>query len=96
MQGPFGHFLCALFYPMHPVAHAVFGLLTSAYAIFAHDGRWDLNTHLAHHHFIDVNYGLYWGFWDYVFGTRYNKAKHGEYKPTWERPDKGESLLKSI
>ncbi|KAL4432996.1 hypothetical protein ABPG74_005369 [Tetrahymena malaccensis] len=96
VQGPFGHFMCTLFYPMHPVAHSVFGLLTSFYAIFAHDGRWDPNFHIAHHHYNDVNFGLYWGFWDKIFGTRYNPTKHGVYKPTWERNDQGLSLLKNI
>ena len=105
VQGPMGHHLITLFVPMHPVAHALFGFLTSVYAIGAHDGMrafascknaarasndqvvrsrcrartgrmFDWNDHVKHHSHKHVNYGLYWGFWDYICGTRYNSAVH--------------------
>ena len=34
-----GHFMVTFFFPVHPVAHAVFGLLSSVFAIAAHDGQ---------------------------------------------------------
>jgi len=82
IQGPIGHFLPTVFFPMHPVALAVFGFLSSLFAIVAHDGRaGDVNSHYNHHckgngrrnHF---NYGLYWPFWDVVMGTRYIPGVH--------------------
>jgi lathosterol oxidase len=72
LQGPMGHHFAAMVYPIHPVAHALFGFLTSIYAIAAHDGRaGDLNDHCKHHTHKHVNFGLYWGLWDYICGTRY-------------------------
>jgi len=73
IQGPCGHFLSTAFYPMHPVALSVLGFLTSTFALLAHDGQWDPNQHMKHHFYSDCNFGLYWGFWDYVFGVRYDK-----------------------
>jgi len=82
MQGPMGHYLVGLFYPIHPVAYAVFGFLTSIYAIAAHDGRqWDFNDHCKHHTHKHVNFGLYWGVCDFIFGTRYKAAQ----SKLWER-----------
>ena len=47
LQGPAGHFMVTLFFPMHPVAHSLFGLLSSIFAIAAHDGReWDFNSYV--------------------------------------------------
>eukprot|EP00742_Colponemidia_sp_Colp-10_P000892 GILJ01000969.1.p1 GENE.GILJ01000969.1~~GILJ01000969.1.p1 ORF type:complete len:280 (+),score=23.11 GILJ01000969.1:35-874(+) len=82
LQGPFGHHLATIFVPIHPVAMAVYGFLTAVYAIAAHDGRsLDLNGHMKHHTHKHVNYGLYWGFWDYVCGTRYTPKQ----TPVWTR-----------
>jgi len=76
-QGPMGHYMVCLLTPMHPVIHSLFGFLTSMYAIAAHDGRaGDLNDHTKHHHYKSCNYGLYWGFWDWVCGTRYDPKKY--------------------
>jgi len=73
LQGPFPHFLTFTFHPLHPVSASVFGFLTSVFAIAAHDGRsLDLNDHCKHHHFKHCNYGLYWGLWDYLMGTRFS------------------------
>lgn len=87
LQGPVGHVLTTLVYPMHPVAVNAFGFLTSIYALLAHDGRiLDLNSHMKHHHYKSCNYGLYWGFWDYLFDTRYSRKKFPElYIPSWLR-----------
>lgn len=77
LQGPMGHYFCALVFPMHPVAHAVFGFLTSLYAIAAHDGRaWDLSGHTQHHHHKDLNFGLY-GCWDCVCNSRFSPGYNG-------------------
>lgn len=40
-----GHFLCTMFYPIHPVTAIALGFGTSIYALLAHDGRGDLNDH---------------------------------------------------
>jgi len=72
-QGPMPHHFAACLIPIHPVSHALFGFLTSIYAIAAHDGRWlDLNNHNTHHTYKNVNFGLYWGLWDHICGTRYH------------------------
>jgi lathosterol oxidase len=77
VQGPMGHNLIFALVPMHPIVGQIFGFLTSVYAIGAHDGRmFDFNNHIKHHHYVSVNYGLYWGFWDYVFGTRWSDGKY--------------------
>jgi len=77
LQGPMGHHMVTLLVPMHPVSHALFGFLTSVYAIAAHDGRqFDLNDHVKHHHYTSCNFGLYWGLWDYICGTRYSSKKY--------------------
>ncbi|EDQ85117.1 uncharacterized protein MONBRDRAFT_39006 [Monosiga brevicollis MX1] len=76
VQGPFGHYLPTLFFPIHPLAHALFGFLSSIFAVAAHDGRtWDLNNHYYHHcagkgRRNSFNYSLYWPLWDAVFNTR--------------------------
>ena len=87
IQGPLGHFLPALIYPMHPVAITLFGFLTSNYALLAHDGRTlDLNDHVKHHHYHHCNFALYWGLWDYICDTRYNTKRFPKrYIPSWER-----------
>ena len=87
IQGPIGHILPSLVYPMHPVAATVFGFLTSCYAILAHDGRaLDLNDHYKHHNYHNCNFDLYWGLWDYICDTRYNTTKFPKkYIPSWER-----------
>lgn len=89
IQGPMGHFMPTLFFPMHPVAMSVFGFLTSNYAILAHDSRaLDLNDHVKHHHYHHCNFGLYWGLWDYICGTRYSKEKFPKvYIPSWQREE---------
>lgn len=81
--GPMGHQLSTVLFPVHPVSLAVYGFLTSIYAIAAHgriflslimilDGRsMDLNDHIKHHHYKNCNFALYWGLWDYICGTRY-------------------------
>jgi len=53
--------------------------------VIGHDGRaLDLNDHMRHHQYRTCNFALYWGFWDYVFGTRYSKEKYPvEYVPSW-------------
>lgn len=72
VQGPMGHGLIYALVPMHPLAGQLFGFLTATYALGAHDGRWfDWNNHIKHHHYVNVNFGLYWGFWDYICGTRW-------------------------
>jgi len=72
-QGPIGHYMTEFLIPIHPVSLALFGFLTAVYAIAAHDGRaGDFNSHRRHHSHKDCNFGLYWGFWDWVCGTRYN------------------------
>jgi len=74
-----GHFVTTLVFPMHPVAISIFGYLTSLYALLAHDARiLDLNDHIKHHHYKSCNYGLYWGLWDYICGTRYSRSKFPE------------------
>jgi lathosterol oxidase len=76
LQGPLGHFCPTLVFPVHPVAHAAFGFLSSVFAVAAHDGRtWDLNNHYYHHcagqgRRNSFNYSLYWPLWDNVFNTR--------------------------
>lgn len=72
---------------MHPVVSSIYGYLTGIYALLAHDGRiLDLNDHIKHHYYKSCNYGLYWGFWDYIMDTRYNKKKFPvEYIPSWIR-----------
>ncbi|KJE94020.1 sterol desaturase [Capsaspora owczarzaki ATCC 30864] len=77
LQGPVPHFLTFVFMPMHPLTASVLGFFTSIYAIAAHDGRrFDLNDHVKHHHYKNVNFGLYWGLWDYICGTRWSKQGH--------------------
>ncbi len=77
IQGPIGHALISFLVPMHPIAGQIFGFSTSVYAIAAHDGRsLDLNDHIKHHDYECVNYGLYWGFWDYICGTRWAEGKY--------------------
>jgi sterol desaturase/sphingolipid hydroxylase (fatty acid hydroxylase superfamily) len=84
LQGPVGHFLCAIFFPMHPVLHAVLGFLSSAWAIAAHDGRaLDLNSHYFHHskgrgRHVYFNLGFVTPFWDQICGTRWS-----EDHPSW-------------
>lgn len=87
LQGPMGHFLPTVIYPMHPVAISIFGFLSSIYALFAHDGRaMDLNDHVKHHHYRKCNFALYWALWDYICDTRYNTKKFPDrYIPSWER-----------
>jgi len=80
-QGPMGHHFTSLVYPMHPVVMAVCGFLTSIYANAAHDGRsLDLNDHCKHHTHKHVNFGLYWGVWDFICGTRYDPKKTAAWK----------------
>jgi len=79
LQGPMGHYFITLLFPLHPVVHAVFGFLTSLYAIAAHDARsLDLNDHVKHHHYKSCNFALYWAFWDYVCLTRFCHMKYPE------------------
>jgi lathosterol oxidase len=93
-QGPMGHYAVSLLFPMHPVVMAVMGLGTSIWAICAHDGRaGDLNSHTRHHTHKHVNFGLYWGFWDWVCGTRYQEKKTPTYTAVKEL--KGEDLMKT-
>lgn len=89
MQGPIGHYMCTLIFPMHPVAHAVFGFFSSAYAIAAHDGRWNAltNYHYFHHskgrgRFIYFNMGFLTPCWDVWCNTRWheNHAKWVNWK----------------
>jgi len=77
-----------LFFPFHPVVHAVFGFLSSAWAIAAHDGRGgDFNSHYLHHskgrgRFIYFNLGFVTPFWDMYCGTRWseNHTQWAEWK----------------
>lgn len=77
IQGPLGHYMVTLFFPVHPVALVTFGFLASIFAIAAHDGRaWDLNNHYFHHDKgrgknVNFNYSLFWPLWDIVCGTRW-------------------------
>ncbi|KAL0480915.1 delta7-sterol 5-desaturase [Acrasis kona] len=88
-QGPMGHHLVSLVYPMHPIVMAVMGAGTAIYASAAHDGRaGDLNDHNKHHTFMNVNFGLYWGVWDYICGTRYDAKKRPAYKKIQEEYEK--------
>eukprot|EP01147_Barroeca_monosierra_P002502 gene2502-5432_t len=76
LQGPIGHYLPTLFFPIHPVSHATFGFLSSIFAVAAHDGRsWDINNHYYHHcagkgRKNSFNYSLYWPLWDIWCNTR--------------------------
>ncbi len=75
-QGPFLFFLVSAIVPIHPISHAVFGFLTSIFALAAHDARaFDVNQHRMHHHYSSVNFGLYFPVWDYLCGTRYHPSK---------------------
>lgn len=87
IQGPVGHVITTLVFPMHPLAVNAFGFLTSIYALLAHDGRiLDLNEHMKHHNYKSCNFGLYWGFWDYLCDTRYSRKKFPDlYVPSWLR-----------
>jgi len=81
LQGAFGHHLVTLFLPMHPITHIIAGFSTAIFAIAAHDGRqYDVNDHCRHHTHKHVNFGLYWGLWDYICGTRYSDKA-----PLWEK-----------
>ena len=70
---------------MNPLLISVLGYLSSIYTLMAHDNRiWDVNGHTMHHYYRDCNFGLYWGLWDYVFGTRYSVKKFpARYIPSW-------------
>jgi len=51
--------------------------LVGPWRLLGTPGRsFDWNDHVKHHSHKHVNYGLYWGFWDYVCGTRYDPKKH--------------------
>lgn len=96
LQGPIGHHLINLIAPIHPVSHALFGFCTSVFAIAAHDAReWDLNDHHKHHHYCHVNFGLYWGLWDYICGTRYSKGKYERLQKWGQDPFKDAELKKN-
>lgn len=86
IQGPMIHLGITLLYPMNPLLISVLGLLTSIYAQCAHDSRsLDISDHVKHHHYRNCNFGLYWGLWDYVFGTRYHPSKYPiKYVPSYE------------
>jgi len=79
LQGPVGHYLGSLFFPFHPAVLAIFGFLSSAWAIAAHDGRgMDFNSHYMHHskgrgRFIYFNLGFLTPFWDVFCGTRWSE-----------------------
>jgi len=89
IQGPMGHHMINFFLPIHPVCHALFGFLTSVWAIAAHDSRqYDFNGHAKHHHYCHVNFGIYWGFWDYICGTRYCDGKYQRLKNARQNPFK--------
>lgn len=94
LKGPFGHFFASTFFPMHPVAISVFGVLTGFYAMAAHDGRMmDINGHTKHHYYKECNFVIYfffnykglYGIWDRILGTRYKKENFKTYIPSWER-----------
>ena len=80
LQGPVGHFLVQLWFPVHPIQMAVMGFLSSAWAFAAHDGRGgDFNSHYFHHskgrgrkHYF--NLGFLTPFWDVVCGTRWSET----------------------
>jgi len=79
MQGPVGHYMGSLFFPIHPVQLAVLGFLGSSWAIAAHDGRqFDFNSHYNHHckgrgRFIYFNLGYLTPFWDRWCNTRWTE-----------------------
>jgi len=91
LQGPVGHFLVQLWFPVHPIQLALMGFLSSAWAFAAHDGRsMDFNSHYFHHskgrgrkHYF--NLGFLTPFWDVVMGTRWH-----ENHPLWLSWKKGE------
>lgn len=83
IHGPCVYLVPSLFFPVHPGLLASVGYMTGIYAIAAHDGKiLDLNKHFLHHshrsntlkkhEVMGVNYGIFWGFWDYIAGTRFN------------------------
>lgn len=73
VQGPFAHCLSMILVPFHPLTLILLGFFTSCFAIAAHDSSYyDFNNHSVHHTHLKVNFGLYWGFWDYICNTRYN------------------------
>jgi len=77
LQGPIGHHLINVIAPIHPLSHALFGFCTAIFAIAAHDARqYDLNNHHKHHFYAVVNFGLYWGLWDHICGTRFKEGKY--------------------
>ncbi len=84
LQGPVGHFCVQLWFPVHPVQLAIMGLLSSAWAFGAHDGRWaDFNNHTFHHskgrgRKFYFNLGFLTPAWDVIMGTRWH-AQH----PMW-------------
>ncbi len=84
LQGPIGHFLVQLWFPVHPIQLAVMGFLSSAWAFAAHDGRGgDFNSHYFHHskgrgrkHYF--NLGFLTPVIDILMGTRWS-----EEHPLW-------------
>jgi lathosterol oxidase len=78
LQGPIGHFIVQLWFPIHPIQLAILGFLSSAWAFAAHDGRaGDFNSHYYHHskgrgRKSYFNLGFLTPFWDVVMGTRWH------------------------
>lgn len=73
VQGPFAHCLTSVIIPFHPLTLILLGFFTSCYAIAAHDSSYfDFNHHSKHHTHLKVNFGLYWGLWDWICDTRFN------------------------
>lgn len=77
------HHLVNYLMPFHPVTHRVLGVFAFVFgAVFNHGGlTLDYNDHYAHHitwkggRAKYCNYGMFFPFWDYINGTRYDASK---------------------
>lgn len=94
IHGPCVYLIPSLFFPVQEGLLVSVGYMTGIYAIAAHDGKiLDLNRHYLHHshratkqgkrEVSGVNYGIFWGFWDYIMGTRYHPAT----TTLWGKPE---------
>ena len=95
IQGLFG-FLVVFLIPVHPGAFILFVFLMNIMNVIGHlgheifpvgfsrgTGGWIMNTpthHAMHHSHVHCNYGLYFNWWDRLFGTN-----HPDYHETFDR-----------
>lgn len=89
IHGPCVYLIPSLVFPVPITLIASLGYMTGIYAVAAHDGRiLDLNKYYLHHSYRvkhtpfsnkrevkGINYGIFWGFWDYICGTRFHPEK---------------------